>query len=175
MKPSGQGAGDYCNARPDRHPVTGSATTWPSGLTGFAAGTGSSGPSEGGSGPRPGGRRDPGAGGSRMDISKRQLIYKGRWRHTEVDPGTHVVPQQDLQRLRDCERQPEAGTDVDRPQLRTRHDRNLNAANQPEEPDHARAVAKNQAGSGGSCSTGTRASLPRQTRHRERRAAPPGM
>ena len=35
------------------------------------------------------------------------------------DPGTHVVPQQqDLQRLRDCERQPEAGTDVDLPQLR---------------------------------------------------------
>ena len=45
------------------------------------------------------------------------------------DPGLHVVPQQqDLQRMRHCEREAEAGTHVDLPELRTRHDRNLNAA-----------------------------------------------
>ena len=37
----------------------------------------------------------------------------------------HVVPQQpDLQRLRQSERETEAGTQVDLPELRTRHDRN---------------------------------------------------
>ena len=41
----------------------------------------------------------------------------------------HVVPQQpDLQRLRQSERETEAGTHVELPELRTRHDRNLNAA-----------------------------------------------
>ena len=54
-----------------------------------------------------------------MGDIKRQLIYKGQWRHTRGDPGTHVVPQQqDLQRLRHCERETEAGTHVDLPQLR---------------------------------------------------------
>ena len=42
---------------------------------------------------------------------------------------SHVVPQQpDLQRLRQSETETEAGTHMDLPQLRTRHDRNLNAA-----------------------------------------------
>ena len=41
----------------------------------------------------------------------------------------HVVPQQpDLQRLRQSERETEAGTHVELPELRTRHDRNLTAA-----------------------------------------------
>ena len=54
-----------------------------------------------------------------MGDIKRQLIYKGRWRHTEVTLATHVVPQQqDLQRLRDRERETQAGTHVDLPQLR---------------------------------------------------------
>ena len=45
------------------------------------------------------------------------------------DPRPHVVSQQqDLQRLRQSERETEAGTHVDLPQLRTRHDRNLRAA-----------------------------------------------
>ena len=48
---------------------------------------------------------------------------------TPGDPGAHVVPQQqDLQRLRQSERETEAGTHVDLPELRTRHDRNLRAA-----------------------------------------------
>ena len=54
-----------------------------------------------------------------MGDIKRQLIYKGQWRHTEVILASHVVPQQqDLQRLRDREPEPEAGTHVDLPQLR---------------------------------------------------------
>ena len=46
------------------------------------------------------------------------------------DPGLRVVPQQqDLQRLRHCEPEAEAGTNLDlRQHARTRHDRNLNAA-----------------------------------------------
>ena len=41
----------------------------------------------------------------------------------------HVVPQQpDLQRLRQSERETEAGTHVELPELRTQHDRNLRAA-----------------------------------------------
>ena len=45
------------------------------------------------------------------------------------DPGTHVVPQQqDLQRLRHREPETEAGTHMELPELRTRHDRNLRAA-----------------------------------------------
>ena len=41
----------------------------------------------------------------------------------------HVVPQQpDLQRLRQSEPETEAGTHVELPELRTRHDRNLRAA-----------------------------------------------
>ncbi len=41
----------------------------------------------------------------------------------------HVVPQQsDLQRLRQSKRETEAGTHVELPELRTRHDRNLRAA-----------------------------------------------
>ena len=41
----------------------------------------------------------------------------------------HMVPQEpDLQRLRQSERETEAGTNVELPELRTRHDRNLNAA-----------------------------------------------
>ena len=48
---------------------------------------------------------------------------------TPGDPGAHVVPQQqDLQRLGQSERETEAGTHVELPELRTRHDRNLNAA-----------------------------------------------
>ena len=48
---------------------------------------------------------------------------------TPGDPGAHVVPQQqDLQRLRQSERETEAGTHVELPELRTRHDRNLRAA-----------------------------------------------
>ena len=48
-----------------------------------------------------------------------------------ANPGDspHVVPQQqDLQRMRHREREAEAGTHVDLPELRTRHDRKLNAA-----------------------------------------------
>ena len=45
------------------------------------------------------------------------------------DPRPHVVPQQpDLQRLRQSERETEAGTHAELPELRTRHDRNLRAA-----------------------------------------------
>ena len=41
----------------------------------------------------------------------------------------HVVSQRpDLQRLRQSERETEAGTHVELPELRTRHDRNLRAA-----------------------------------------------
>ena len=41
----------------------------------------------------------------------------------------HVVPQQqDLQRLRQSERETEAGTHMDLPNCGTTHDRNLNAA-----------------------------------------------
>ena len=44
-----------------------------------------------------------------MGDIKRQLIYKGLWRHTEVILALHVVPQQqDLQRLRHGEPGPEA-------------------------------------------------------------------
>ena len=48
-----------------------------------------------------------------MGDIKRQLIYKGLWRHTDVVP-----QQQDLQRLRHREPQPETGTHVDLPRLR---------------------------------------------------------
>ena len=45
------------------------------------------------------------------------------------DPRPHVVSQRpDLQRLRHREREAEAGTHVELPELRTRHDRNLRAA-----------------------------------------------
>ena len=54
---------------------------------------------------------------------------KGQWRHTPGDPRPHVVSQgPDLQRLRHRETETEAGTHMDLPQLRTRHDRNLRAA-----------------------------------------------
>ena len=53
---------------------------------------------------------------------------KGQWRHTQVN-SPHVVSQRpDLQRLRQSERETEAGTHVELPELRTRHDRNLRAA-----------------------------------------------
>ena len=49
-----------------------------------------------------------------MGDIKRQLVYKGQWRHTEDDPGLRVVPQQqDLQRMRHCEPEAEAGTNLD--------------------------------------------------------------
>ena len=51
-----------------------------------------------------------------MGDIKRQLVYKGQWRHTRGDPGIHVVPQQqDLQRMRHCEPEAEAGTNLDLP------------------------------------------------------------
>ena len=54
-----------------------------------------------------------------MGDIKRQLVYKGLWRHTRVTLAPVWFPQQqDLQRMRHCEPEAEAGTDVDLPQLR---------------------------------------------------------
>ena len=45
---------------------------------------------------------------------KRQLIYKGQWRHTRVTLALRVVSQQqDLQRLRHHQPEAEAGTNLD--------------------------------------------------------------
>ena len=52
-----------------------------------------------------------------MGDLKRQMVYKGQWRHTRVVLAPRVVSQQqDLQRLRDRQPQPEAGTHLDLPQ-----------------------------------------------------------
>ena len=51
-----------------------------------------------------------------------------QWRHTRVILAPMWFPSGNLQRLRQSERETEAGTHVELPELRTRHDRNLNAA-----------------------------------------------
>ena len=84
--------------------------------------------------------RVPGVGGRSRGKSKARARWRGYGEPardedakghgaTPGDPGAHVVPQQqDLQRLRQSERETEAGTHVELPELRTQHDRNLRAA-----------------------------------------------
>ena len=64
-----------------------------------------------------------------MGDIKRQLIYKGRWRHTEVILAPMWFPSsKTCSACGTVNAEPETGTHVDLPQLRARHDRNLNAA-----------------------------------------------
>ena len=89
--------------------------------------------------------RVPGVGGRSRGKSKARARWrgygepardedaKGQWRSRgnphPGDPRPHVVSQRpDLQRLRHREPETEAGTHVELPELRTRHDRNLRAA-----------------------------------------------